>query len=113
MVSDRSKEVKTLGRSEENGGYIVELTNREFRSLAALSEAVEGMPINWYDFERAGFSPTDLAEAFVAVREYVITLDIVNQMQHRLDEMKKILQANKRENEPSYEQLHDEAKARL
>lgn len=104
--------MKTLGRSESNGGYIVELTNREFRSLAALSEAVEGKSINWYDFERTSLDPVELDKAFVAVREYVVTLDIVNQMQNRLDEMKKLLQvSDTAKDEPSYEELYNEARS--
>lgn len=103
--------MKTLGRSDTNGGYIVELTHREFRSLAALSEAIEGKSINWYDFERTSLDPTELDKAFAAVREYVITLDIVNQMQGRLDQMKELLQVQGTKGEPSYEELYDKARS--
>lgn len=112
MVSNRSKEVKTLGRSDNDGGYIVELSHTEYKTLAALSEALNGSCINWLG-SYPDTKQVNLDEAFLAVREYVITLDIVNQMQGRLDQMKELLQANGVKDEPGYEQLYNEARSRL
>lgn len=104
--------MKTLGRSDNAGAYIVEMSYAEFNTLAALSEVLSGNPINWIG-SYPELRQIELDKAFLAVHEYTVTLDIVNQMQGRLDRMKELLQVNGVKNEPSYEQLYNEARSML
>ena len=83
--------MKLLGRTQD-GEPIIQMSNAEWGAFCALGDALEGKVLDFFpDHDRRNMT-AELSQAIEGVRMYVTSLDVVNQMQEHLDDMREALQ---------------------